>query len=193
MDTTPRIRPAVLMATLLILAMPLGGCGRSDLERSEQTLQQAWKAVETNDAKRLAAVPPALDAIRQTPGFDRDAFNAAARAFQNASRQPPQAALNKDEMAFDRYKQAQGELTAALFRMLGAAQAVPELRENPALIALFRALTSEQAAAESSRKAYSDAVAEYNALVEHYPTKLTAMLFGYEERSDFVRRAPTGS
>lgn len=176
----------------LVCIVCLSGCGREDLAQSKAALNQAWAGVEQVNARRLDAIPAALDAARKTPGIDPQLLDAVSRALEAASRVPADAPLQEDPLVFDRYKQTQGELTGAAFRLLSAAESSPDLRQHPAIGRLRTAMINDQAQLSAQRARYSEALAHYNALVQAFPTRLTAWVFGFELRGDFVNRAAGG-
>ena len=93
--------------------------------------------------------------------------------------------LINDPQAFERFQQAQGELTSALSRLLVVVERYPELKSD----ANFRDLQAQLEGTENritvARNRYIAAVQNYNVTVRSFPSNLTAMVFGYEAKPNF--------
>src|SRR6516165_10062083 len=87
-----------------------------------------------------------------------------------------------DPAAFQKFTQAQGELSSALSRLLVVTENYPQLKSD----ALFRDLMSQLEGTENritvARNRYIKSVQDYNVTIRTFPTNLTAMLFGYKEK-----------
>ena len=91
-----------------------------------------------------------------------------------------------DPAAFQKFQQAQGELTNALSRLLVVTENYPQLKSD----ALFHDLMSQLASTENgitaARNRYVKSVQDYNTTIRSFPTNLTAMAFGYKEKPNFT-------
>jgi LemA protein len=94
--------------------------------------------------------------------------------------------LVNDPAAFQRFTQAQGELTSALSRLLVVTENYPQLKSD----ANFRDLQAQLEGTENriavSRNRYIKAVQDYNITVRSFPSNLTAMVFGLKEKPQFA-------
>ncbi len=94
--------------------------------------------------------------------------------------------LVNDPAAFQKFTQAQGELTGALNRLLVVAEAYPQLKSD----ANFRDLQAQLEGTENriavARNRYIQAVQQYNVMVRSFPSNLTAMAFGFKEKPQFT-------
>lgn len=173
-------------AMLCFVCANLGGCGSDELQQHDERVQQAWHLVDQYYSARITAGARALAAVDRAPGFDRGAYSAAATALRSASALPHDAALTNDPRVFDRYKQAHGELTGALFRLLAAARSDSATASHPSIRGLEATLTREVAQLQEARDNYRRQIAEYNALLETFPTRVTAVALGFKPKQDFV-------
>jgi LemA protein len=88
--------------------------------------------------------------------------------------------------AFQKFQQAQGELTGALSRLMVVAEQYPQLRANQAFQDLRVQLEGTENRIAVARNRYIKAVADYNILARSFPTNLTAMMFGYPVKPSFT-------
>ena len=94
--------------------------------------------------------------------------------------------LVNDAAAFQRFTAAQGELGAALSRLIAVSENYPQLKSD----ANFRDLQAQLEGTENriavARNRYIRAVQDYNVTVRSFPSNLTAMLFGMKEKAQFA-------
>jgi LemA protein len=90
-----------------------------------------------------------------------------------------------DPAAFQKFTQAQGELSSALSRLLVVTENYPQLKSD----ALFKDLMSQLEGTENritvARNRYIKSVQDYNVGIRTFPNSLTAMMFGYKEKPNF--------
>src|SRR5262249_22798232 len=91
-----------------------------------------------------------------------------------------------DPAAFQKFQQAQGELSSPLSRLLVVTENYPQLKSD----ALFRDLMAQLEGTENritvARNRYITAVQDFNTTIRSFPTNLTAMAFGYKARPNFT-------
>jgi LemA protein len=107
-----------------------------------------------------------------------------ARAKVGAIQATPE--LVNDPQAFQRFQQAQGELSSALSRLLVVVERYPNLKSDQNFRDLQAQLEGTENRIAVARNRYIKAVQEYNLVVRQFPTNLTAMLFGYKEKAQFT-------
>src|SRR5207244_12906652 len=91
-----------------------------------------------------------------------------------------------DPAAFQKFTQAQGELSSALSRLLVVTENYPQLKSD----ALFKDLMTQLEGTENritvARNRYIKSVQEYNVGIRTSPNTLTAMVFGYKDKRNFA-------
>ena len=88
--------------------------------------------------------------------------------------------------AFEKFQQAQGELTGALSRLMVVVEQYPQLKANAAFQDLRVQLEGTENRITVARNRYIKTVAEYNVLARSFPTNLTAMIFSYSPKPNFT-------
>ncbi|HMY61647.1 MAG TPA: LemA family protein, partial [Nitrosomonas sp.] len=88
--------------------------------------------------------------------------------------------------AFTKFQAAQGELSNALSRLMVVVENYPQLKSD----ANFRELQAQLEGTENritvARNRYIKAVQDYNVTVRSFPSNLTAMLFGFQNKPNFT-------
>jgi LemA protein len=91
-----------------------------------------------------------------------------------------------DPQAFQRFQQAQGDLSSALSRLLVVVEKYPELKSDKNFLELQAQLEGTENRISVARNRYIKAVQDYNVLVREFPVNLTAMVFGYKTKANFT-------
>jgi LemA protein len=172
---------------LLILAsaLALSGCGYNDFQRLDEQTKSAWSEVLNQYQRRADLVPNIVATVKGEASFEQDTLTKVVEARAKAtSVQVTPETLNNPE-AFQKFQQAQGELSSALSRLLVVSERYPDLKANKAFSDLRVQLEGTENRITVARNRYITAVQEYNVLARSFPTNLTAMVFNYDPKPSF--------
>ena len=175
----------ILIALLLASTLALSGCGYNTLQGADEQIKASWSEVLNQYQRRADLVPNLVNTVKGFAAQEQkvliDVTNARAKV--GSIQATPE--LVNDPAAFQKFTQAQGELTGALSRLLVVAEAYPQLKSD----ANFRDLQAQLEGTENritvARQRYIKAVQEYNVTVRSFPSNLTAMAFGFKEKPQF--------
>ncbi|MCC7258278.1 MAG: LemA family protein [Gammaproteobacteria bacterium] len=178
-----RLRRLLLVG---IGALWLTGCGYNTLQSEDEQIKAAWGEV-LNQYQRRADLIPNL--VRTVEGFaqqEREVLTRVteARARVGAVQATPE--LINDPQAFERFQQAQGELSGALSRLLVVVERYPELKSDQNFRDLQAQLEGTENRIAVARRRYIEAVQAYNTTVRQFPSNLTAMVFGFGVKPSFA-------
>jgi len=173
---------------LLILAavVSLSGCGYNQFQSLDEASKSAWSEVLNQYQRRADLVPNIVATVKGEASFEQDTLTKVIEARAKAtSIQVSPETLNNPE-AFNKFQQAQGELSSALSRLMVVAERYPELKANQAFRDLRVTLEGTENRITVARNRYIKTVAEYNVLARSFPSNLTAMVFGYKVKPSFT-------
>ncbi|MBT9589487.1 MAG: LemA family protein [Thiobacillus sp.] len=168
------------------LALVLSGCGYNTFQTTDEDIKATWAEVLNQYQRRADLVPNLVNVVKGYAVHEKDVFISVteARARVGAIQATPE--LVNDEVAFQKFIAAQGELTGAISRLLLVAENYPQLKAD----GLFRDLQAQLEGTENritvARNRYIAAVKTYNVTVRSFPSNLTAMLFGYQTKPSFT-------
>ena len=166
--------------------MSLSGCGYNQLQTQDEGIKAAWSEVVNQYQRRADLVPNLVNTVKGYAAQEADVLTAVTNARASVSSIKVTPELVNDPAAFQKFQQAQGQLTSALSRLLVVAENYPNLKSD----ALFRDLQSQLEGTENritvARKRYIDSVQAYNTTVRQFPTNLTAMLFNMNVKPNFT-------
>ena len=176
------------MAWWFVLAVTLGlsGCGYNDFQRLDEQVKASWSEVLNQYQRRADLIPNIVTTVKGEANFEQETLTKVVEARAKAtSIQATPEMLNNPE-AFDKFQQAQGELSGALSRLMVVAEAYPNLKANQGFQDLRVQLEGTENRITVARNRYIKAVAEYNVLARSFPTNLTAMVFNYDVKPSFT-------
>src|SRR5688572_5616292 len=163
----------------------LSGCGYNTLQSTEEQVKAAWSEVLNQYQRRADLVPNLVETVKAFAKQEMDVLTRVTEARARVGSIQATPELIDNPQAFQRFQQAQGELTSALSRLLVVAENYPQLKSD----ANFRDLQAQLEGTENriavARNRYIKAVEQYNVTVRQFPTNLTAMAFGYKPKPNF--------
>lgn len=169
-----------------LISLLLSGCGYNQFQASDEAVKAAWGEVVNQYQRRADLVPNLVNTVKGYASHERETLEAVTKARAAATSVQVTPEVLNDPQAFQRFQQAQGELTQALSRLLAVSENYPQLKADN----LFRDLQSQLEGTENritvARQRYIKSVQDYNVLARSFPTNLTAMMFGYPVRPSFT-------
>jgi len=172
---------ALLAATLL-----LGGCGYNALQQADEQVKASWSEVINQYQRRADLVPNLVATVKGFASQEQQVLLGVTNARAKVGSIQATPELVNDPQAFQRFVQAQGELTGALSRLLVVAENYPQLKSDKNFLELQAQLEGTENRIAVARNRYIKAVQEYNVTVRSFPSNLTAMMFGFKEKPQFT-------
>jgi len=179
-------RWAKLLAAALLASTLLSGCGYNDFQSKDEATKAAWSEVVNQYQRRADLIPNLVNTVKGYASHEKDTLEAVTRARAAATSIQVTPEVLNDPAAFQKFQQAQGELTQALSRLMAVSENYPNLKADTS----FRDLQSQLEGTENritvARQRYIAAVQDYNVTVRSFPTNITAKIFGYQAKPSFT-------
>jgi LemA protein len=177
-----------LLATLATLAtaLVLTGCGYNDFQRLDEQTKSAWGEVLNQYQRRADLVPNIVASVKGEANFEQDTLTKVVEARAKATSIQATPELVNNPEAFNKFQQAQGELSGALSRLMVVAERYPQLQANQGFRDLRVTLEGTENRITVARNQYIQAVQSYKVLARSFPTNLTAKVFSYEPKPSFT-------
>ena len=176
----------LIVATLLLSTLALGGCGYNTLQQADEQIKATWSEVLNQYQRRADLVPNLVETVKGIAQQEQQVLLGVTNARAKVGSIQATPELVNDPAAFQRFTQAQGELTSALSRLMVVVENYPQIKSD----ANFRDLQAQLEGTENriavARNRYIKAVQEYNVTVRSFPSNLTAMVFGMKEKPQFT-------
>ena len=173
-------------ALAALATLSLTNCGYNVIQSQDEQVKSGWSEVVNQYQRRADLVPNLVNSVKGFAQQEKDVLLGVTNARAKVGSIQATPDLINDPGAFAKFQAAQGELSSALSKLLVVTENYPQLKSD----ALFGNLMTQLGATETSitaaRNRYVKAVQDYNITVRSFPNNLTAMLFGYKERPNFV-------
>ncbi len=177
---------SLLGAAALGSALLLSGCGYNDFQRLDEEVKGGWAEVLNQYQRRSDLIPNIVATVKGEANFEQETLTKVieARASATSIRATPE--LVNDPAAFQKFQEAQGQLTGALSRLMVVSEQYPNLKANAAFQDLRVQLEGTENRITVARNRYIKTVQLYNVLTRSFPTNLTAMVFSYSVKPSFT-------
>ena len=160
------------------------------LVAQDENVNKAWGNVETQYQRRSDLIPNLVKTVQGYASHEKTTLESVMNARSKAT----QIQMNVNDLSeqkLQQYRQAQGEITAALGRLIALSESYPDLKANENFKDLQVQLEGTENRISESRRQFNEAVQHYNMTVRTFPGNVIAGLFGFEKKNGFV--AETGS
>lgn len=174
------------LLAVALLTSTLSACGYNEFQAKDESIKAAWSEVVNQYQRRADLIPNLVNTVKGYASHEKETLEAVinARAAATSIKVTPEVLENPQ--AFQKFQQAQGELSSALSRLMAVAENYPQLKADT----LFRDLQSQLEGTENrisvARQRYIKTVEDYNVLARRFPTNLTAKMFGYDVKPNFT-------
>lgn len=180
------LRRLLQLGLTLWLALSLSACGYNDFQRLDESTKSAWAEVLNQYQRRADLIPNIVATVKGEANFEQDTLTKVVEARAKATSIQATPELVNDPAAFQKFQEAQGQLTSALSRLLVVSENYPNLKANQGFQDLRVQLEGTENRITVARNKYIESVQAYNVLARSFPSNLTAKLFGYETKPSFT-------
>ena len=171
--------PARFVLLVPLLALFLAGCGVNNIPTFEEQAKAKWSDVQNQYQRRADLIPNLVETVKGFAQQERTVLEAVTTARASATSVKVDASTITDPAAFQRFQEAQSQLTGALGRLLVVVEKYPDLKSNQNFLALQSQLEGTENRIAVARRDYIEAVRVYNTELRTFPGRLWAMtLYG---------------
>jgi LemA protein len=171
------IKRALGALAIAAAALSLAGCGVNDIPTKQETAKAKWGDVQADYQRRADLVPNLVATVQGYAQQERTVLTAVTNARAKATSVNIDASTLSDPAAFQRFEQAQNELSGSLGRLLAVSENYPDLKSNANFLALQSQLEGTENRIAIARRDYNDAVRDYNTTLRVLPTSIWAATF----------------
>jgi LemA protein len=162
-------RGAVRAIGVLLAGAMLAGCGINTIPTLQEQAKAAWSEVLNQYQRRADLIPNLVETVKgyaaQESKVLTDVVEARAKATQMQI--PPDILTNPE--AFQKFQEAQNNLSGALGRLLVITENYPDLKSNQNFLALQSQLEGTENRIAIARRDYITSVKDYNTEIRTIP------------------------
>jgi LemA protein len=173
----------IVIALVAIVAI-WGVSAYNGLVKMDESVSTAWSNVENQYQRRADLIPNLVNTVKGYAAHEKETFQAVTEARSKAT----QMSINADELTPEKmlaYQKAQGEVGAALSRLLAITEAYPDLKANENFKELQAQLEGTENRISVERKNFNEVARSYNTAVRTFPKTLIACMCGFDKRPYF--------
>src|SRR5215470_4828513 len=182
---------AILLFIAVIAAFAVGGL-YNRLVRLQQAVDQSWAQVQNVYQRRTDLIPNLVNTVSGAANFEKSTLTEVTNARASVGRVQMQLDPNKapaDAAQLEQFQAAQGQLGAALSRLLLVTERYPELKANQNFLSLQAQLEGTENRISVERGNFNQAVQAYNVAVRSFPINLIAGMLGFPPKPFFTAQA----
>ena len=174
----------IVVGILAMMAL-VQGCGYNRLVSLQQEVEKQWAQVQNVYQRRADLIPNLVATVSGAANFEKSTLVEITQARASVGKIDASQVLN-DPSRFAEFEKAQGQLTAALSKLLVVVERYPELKSNSNFLELQAQLEGTENRIAVERGRYNDVVQRYNTATKSFPTLVYAGAFGFKEKPYFA-------
>lgn len=183
------MKKSVIIILVIAGALVLWGIsGYNGLVTSEEQVQTQWANVETQYQRRADLIPNLVNTVKGYASHEKETLNEVVNARSKAT----QITVNPNDLTPENiaeYQKAQGEVSAALGKLLAISESYPDLKANQNFLELQAQLEGTENRISVARRDFNETAKKYNTLIRKFPKNILAGMFGFSKISYFEAEA----
>lgn len=174
----------IIALAVIVVIVLWGISGYNGLVSMDEQVSNSWSNVETQYQRRADLIPNLVNTVKGYATHEKTTLENVVKARSEAtSVKIDPTNLTPEKMA--QYQKAQGNVSAALGRLLMVAENYPQLKANENFLELQSQLEGTENRITVARKDFNDTAKLYNTSIRRFPKNILAGLFGFEKKSYF--------
>jgi len=173
----------ILVAVIAALAM-WAISAYNGMVKMDESVSTAWSNVENQYQRRADLIPNLVNTVKGYAAHEKETFEAVVSARSKAT----QMTIDADNLTPEKLQQsqkAQGEIGAALGRLLAITENYPELKANENFKELQAQLEGTENRISRERRNFNEVARTYNTSIRTFPKSILAGMFGFDKRPYF--------
>jgi LemA protein len=165
----PRFGSASRVLGVVVAGMVLAGCGINTIPTLQEKAKAAWSDVLNQYQRRADLIPNLVETVKGYAAHEEKVLTEVteARAKATQVQLPPDILTNPE--AFQKFQEAQGQLTGALGRLLAISESYPNLKADQNFLTLQSQIEGTENRISIARHDYINAVKDYNTEIKTIP------------------------
>jgi len=193
-----RVLKQSLIALMLASTLTLSGWGYNTLQVKDEAVTAAWSEVQNQYQRRADLVPNLVNVVKGYASHEEQVLTEVTQARANVAGLKVDREVLEDPELFQRYQEAQAQMTSALSRLLAVTENYPDLKANQQFRDLQVQLEGTENRIAVARNRYITTVQDFNSYARQFPQVMTAKVIGMEPKPNFsaeqsAQKAPTVS
>ena len=173
------------IALMLASTLTLTGCGYNTLQVKDEAVTAAWSEVQNQYQRRADLVPNLVNIVKGYAAHEEQVLTEVTQARANVAGLKVDREVLEDPELFQRYQEAQAQMTSALSRLLAVTENYPDLKANEQFRDLQVQLEGTENRIAVARNRYITTVQDFNSYARQFPQVMTAKIIGMDTKPNF--------
>lgn len=177
-------KSTIIIIVVAVVAIIWAVTSYNGLVNMDEGVGTAWSNVENQYQRRADLIPNLVNTVKGYASHEKETLDAVISARTRAT----QVTVDADNLTPEKlleYQKAQGEVGAALGRLLAITEAYPDLKANQNFLELQAQLEGTENRISVERRNFNDVAKSYNTSIRTFPRNLLAGMFGFDKRPYF--------
>ena len=174
----------IIAGAVVLILLLWSVSGYNGLVSMDEQVAGKWANVETQYQRRADLIPNLVNTVKGYATHEKTTLENVVKARSEAT----QVKVNPEDLTPERlaeFQKAQGNVSAALGRLLMVAENYPQLKANQNFLELQSQLEGTENRITGARKDFNDAAKAYNVTIRRFPKNILAAIFGFDKKSYF--------
>lgn len=170
------IRTSLRLAVAAAAALALSACGINSVPAAEENAKAKWADVQSSYQRRADLIPNLVSTVRGAAQSETQILTQVTEARSRAT----SINITTDDLSnpaeFQKFQDAQNQLTQALGQLRTIVEAYPQLQSQGRFTDLMTALEGTENQINVARVRYNEAVQAYNTEIRTFPSIIGAKI-----------------
>ena len=174
-----------MLAVALTSTLTLSGCGYNTLQVKDEAVTAAWSEVQNQYQRRADLVPNLVNVVKGYAKHEEQVLTEVTQARANVAGLKVDKSVLEDPALFQKYQEAQAQMTSALSRLIAVSENYPDLKANEQFRDLQVQLEGTENRIAVARNRYISTVQDFNSYARQFPQVMTAKVIGMDTKPNF--------
>jgi LemA protein len=156
----------------------------NNMVTKEEEVTSQWAQVENVYQRRMDLIPNLVNTVKGYAEFEKSTLTAVIEARASAT-QIKVDPKNLTPEALQKFQDSQGQLSAALGRLMVVAEQYPNLKANQNFLELQAQLEGTENRIAVERNKFNDMAQQFNQYVRRFPQNMLAGMYGFSAKAYF--------
>ena len=173
------------LAIALASTLTLTGCGYNTLQVKDEAVIAAWSEVQNQYQRRADLVPNLVNVVKGYAKHEEQVLTEVTQARANVAGLKVDKEVLEDPTLFQKYQEAQSQMTGALSPLIAVSENYPDLKANEQFRDLQVQLEGTENRIAVARNRYITTVQDFNSYSRQFPQVMTAKVIGMDTKPNF--------
>lgn len=159
-----------------VAALSLSACGINSVPTKEEAAKAKWADVQAAYQRRSDLIPNLVETVKGAANMEKATLDSVIQARASATQVQLKADDLNDPAKVEAFRQAQGNVTSALGRLLVVSEQYPQLQSQGRYEDLMTSLDSTETKINQAIRDYNASVQDYNTTIRTFPDIIGAKI-----------------